>query len=356
MQKSYLVPLAEAPSSDRMTFVTVMNFVLRNLKFMALVGLIVAVISPLPLIGRTPKYTATTRFITEADRPPGRFLGDLTLPGTAGRGPDFYLDLIKSPVVLEGVAVSPIVIKPGGPPTTLVQHYTSQPPTNAEAVQGAINTLMGKINAGVGPTGIITLRVTAEDPHLAAAIARQLMVQVDEFNEKKMRSQANRERQFAEQRLSEVNAELRQAEAEWLAFVNRNRIVAAPALQLQQQRIQDSLGRKRALAATLVAAIERSRLDAIREAPRAIVLAPPIPPSSPSHISWYRVALVGFFAGVLIGAMIAMVRDYFRRVSSQPTREAQEFAALAEASTERIGRPLRAIVSSMKRPRPPPLQ
>ena len=356
MQKSYLVPLAEAPASDRMTFVTVMNFVLRNLKFMALVGLVLAVISPLPLIGRTPKYTATTRFITEAERPPGRFLGDLTLPGTAGKGPEFYLDLLRSPVVLEGVAVTPIVLKPGQEPTTLVQHYTGQPPSNPEAVQGAIGALMGKINAGVGPTGIVTLRVTAEDPHLAAAIAQSLMVQVDEFNEKKMRSQAYRERQFAEQRLTEVNRELREAEAEWLAFVDRNRIVAAPALQLQQQRIQDSLGRKRALAATLVAAIERSRLDAIREAPRAVVLAPPIPPSSPSHISWWRVALVGFFAGMLIGAMIALVRDYFRRVSSQPTAEAQEFAALTEASTERLGRPLRAFVSSVKKPRQTPLQ
>ena len=356
MQKSYLVPLAEAPSSDRMSFVTVMNFVLRNTRFMLLCGLALAIVSPLPLIGREPKYTATTRFITEAERPPGRFLGDLTLPGTAGRGPEFYLDLLRSPVVLEGVATMPIEVQPGKPPITIVQHYTGQPPTNPEAVQGAIGTLQGKINASPGPTGIITLRVTAEDPHLAAAIARALIAQVDAFNERKMHFQANREQQFAQQRLAEVNTELREAEAEWLAFVDRNRIVSAPALQLQQQRIQDSLSRKRALAATLVAAIERSRLDAIREAPRAVVLAPPIPPASPSHISWWRVALVGFFAGMMMGAMIAMVRDYFQRVSSQPTPEAQEFAAWTAASSERLGRPLRAFVSTVRGQRQPPLQ
>jgi uncharacterized protein involved in exopolysaccharide biosynthesis len=356
MQKSYLVPLAEPPASDRMTFVTVMNFILRNIRFMALCGLALAVVSPLPLVGRTPKYTATARFITDAERPVGRFLGDLTLPGTAGRGPEFFIELLRSPVVLEGVVTTPVELKPGQPPMTLVQHYTGQPPTDPEAVQGAIGTVLGRISASPSPTGILTLRVTAEDPHVAAAIARTLMEQVDAFNEDKMHSHANRERQFAEQRLQEVNAELRQAEAEWLAFVDRNRIVSAPALQLQQQRIQDSLGRKRALAATLVAAIERSKLEAIREAPRAVVLSPPMPPTSPSHISWWRVALVGFFAGMLIGGMIALVRDYFRHVSSQPTPEAQEFAALTAASTERLGAPLRAFVSGARKPPHPPLQ
>jgi hypothetical protein len=58
----------------------------------------------------------------------------------------------------------------------------------------------------------------------------------------------------------------------------------------------------------------------------------------------------------MIGALFAMVREYFRRVSSQPTPEAQEFAALTAASTERIGAPLRAFVSGVRKPRQPPLQ
>lgn len=352
MQKSYLVPLAEAPASDRMTFVTVMNFFLRNFRFMLLGGLILAVISPLPLIGRPPKYTAVARFVLDAERPAGRFLGDLVLAGTAGRGPEFYIELLRSPVVLEGVVVAPLELEPGKPPTTLVERYASHEPTREEAVRAAVSNLMGKINASVLSTGVVMLRVTAEDPNVAAAIARAIMVQVDEFNEKKMRSQATRERQFAEQRLTAVERELHLAEAEWLAFVRRNRIVSAPTLQLEQGRIQDSLSRKRSMASTLVAAIERARLDEVRESPRAVVLSPALPPSSPSTISWQRIAIVGFFAGMLLAGLIALVRDYFRHVVSQSTPESAEFAALRAASTSRIGRPFRAIVSAVRGSRP----
>lgn len=356
MQTSYLVPLAEPPVGTRMTFVTVMNFVMRNVRFMIVCGLVLAVLSPLPLIGREPKYTASTRFITEAERPTGRFLGDLQLPGTAGRGPELYIELLRSPVVLEGLVKTPLELEPGKPPRTLVEHYAGQPPTNEEAVRNVALSLIPKINAGPAPTGVVTLRVTAEDPNVAYAMVRELLNQADAFNEQKLRSQARREREFAQERLVIVERELREAEAEWLAFGARNRIVGSAALQLQQQALNDTLGRKRSLASMFVQAIERSRLDEVREVPRVVVLAPPIRPGSPSHISWQRVALVGLFAGMILGGLIALVREYFRSVSRQPTPEAQEFAALRAASGEQFGRPLRALVSAVRRPKSGQLQ
>lgn len=356
MQKSYLVPLAEAPASDRMSFVMVMNFVMRNFRFMLLVGLGLAVVSPLPLIGRKPTYTATTRFLTEAERGPGGFLGQLELPATAGRGPQFYLDLMGSPVVLESVVRAPLELEPGKPPRTLVELYTARPPSDSEAVRAAAGRVAGSLGTTISGTGIITLRVKADDPHVAAATTHELLRQTDAFNAAKMHTQARRERQFAEERLRLVERERDAAEADWINFNRRNRVVASMELQIEHGRLSDSLSRKRSMVAALVGAIERSRLDEIRQTPSAIVLSPALPPSAPSNISWKRVALVGLFAGMILGALIAMVRTYFSSVESQPTPEAKEFAILRAASTERMAGPFRALVSSVRRQRQPPLQ
>lgn len=356
MNQSYIVPVNATVPQQRMSFVMVLNFVLRHIKPMMLGGLVLGTISALPVTLRAPRYEAETRFITEAEKPPGRFLGDVVLPGTLGRGPEFYIDLLRSPIVLQSVVRAPVQIDSSRPPISLVDRYAGWLKDNpVEAVRVAAEQLSGKMTTTVSETGIISLKVTEDDPHLAAALARSVMEQVDEFNNNKRKTQASEERRFAETRLAEVERELRVAEAQWVAFLERNKIISAPALQLERDRLQDELSRKRGLANTMLQAIERAKLDEVRDIPRATVLSVALPPANPAPRPILRMGLLGFFAGMVLVGLWALARDFFRSIPQQGTSEAAEFVSLREESARQIRTPIRSLIDAVKRPPRPPL-
>jgi uncharacterized protein involved in exopolysaccharide biosynthesis len=357
MNRSYVIPVTEAQANDRLTLVSVINFVLRNIKVMVVVGLVFAVLVGIQTSRRPDTYTATTSFITEGDQPPGRLiLGGVTLPGTAGRGPEFYLELMRSPVVLAGLAYERIEADSGKPAKTLMERYAPWDKEPQRAVESTIGQIQRRMSSQVSLQGIITLKVTAEHPRLAAGIAQGILKQIDDFNNNKRKSQASAERLFAQQRMVEVGAEVRAVEERWRLFHERNRQINSPALQLEDGHISDELSTKRSLYSAIVQAHERAKMDEVRDSPRAIVLANPLPPTTPDRRPTIRNTVLAFFAGMILAALAATIREYFARIPQQPSAEATEFAALRAESTEQLRRPIRALMSAVRKSRQTPLQ
>lgn len=349
MPSSYVAPVTARPPNENLPFITVVNFVLRNFVLMLVLGVVFMLLMVIPFAFSPPTYTASASFITEGEQPAGRLiLGGLTLPGTAGRGPEFFVELLRSPAILGPLVETRFEGEPGKPPKTLVERYagTQGPP---QALKEEAMAQMGsKIATKISLNGIITLRVTTEDPRLSANVTQGLLDQIDEFNNNKRKSQASAERKFAEQRLAEVGAEVLVLEDRYQRFLERNRVINSPALTIERDRISDELSMKRSLKSSIVQAYERAKMDEVRDSPRATMLASPTPPTAPNRQVSKRYAVLGFFFGAMLAAFIAVTKEYFARIPKESSPEASEFAALV--STQRLRRPIDAVRSAFRRP------
>jgi hypothetical protein len=281
--------------------------------------------------------------------------GGLSLPATGGKGPEFYVELMRSPAILGPLVESPIDSEPGRPPQTLIERYAKGEKRRQVATDAAIGAVLSKISTRISLNGIITLRVTAENPRLAAAIALGILQQMDDFNNNKRKSQASAERRFAEQRLVEVGAEVRNVEERYKNFLERNReTTRSPALTLERDHLTDELSMKRSLYSSIIQAYERAKMDEVRDSPRATVLQTPMPPVGPDRRTTLRYAILGFFLGVIVAGFLALTREFFSRIPKQASPEASEFNALRAESTERLRRPMIALASAVRRLRQPP--
>jgi uncharacterized protein involved in exopolysaccharide biosynthesis len=348
---SYVTPVRESPPEETVPFIRVVNFLLRYGVLMFVGGIALALLYAIPTRFAARTYTATTTFITEGEQPAGRFLGGIILPSTGGRGPDFTVELMKSPAVLGPLVESRIEVEPGQPPRTLVERFAGGERNSQLAKETAMMTVTSMMRTKISLNGIVTLSVTANDPKLAAGIAGGLLAQLDEFNNNKRKSQASAERRFAEQRLVEVGAEVAVAEQRYQQFQERNRTIQSPALTLERDRLAEDLGTKRALRASVLQAYERAKMDEVRDSPRATVLGAPLPPTGPDRRTAKRYVVLSFFFGAMLVGFLALAREYFARVREQPTRDANEFTVLRAAWLDRVRKPVAAVSAAVRRPR-----
>ena len=354
MPRSYVVPLDEPKPGENLPFISVINFTLRNGVKMLVGGLVGALLLTLPSVFASDSYTSTTTFITEGEQPAGRLLGGLSLPSTSGRGPEFTVELMKSPAILGPLVESRIATGPGGgePAQTLIERFAGSERNPQVAKEMAMSTVVSMMGTKISLNGIVTLRVTASHPKLAAGIAGGILEQIDEFNNNKRKSQASAERKFAEQRLAEITVEVREAEERQRIFLERNREISrSPALSLERERIGDDVAVKRGLRSSVMQAYEKAKMDEVRDSPRATVLAPPLAPTGPDRRVAKRYIVLGFFLGAMLVGFLAVALEYFKRIPTQPTPEASEFTALRSAWLDRVRKPVAAVTTAVRKGR-----
>ena len=129
MPNSYVEPPAARAATEQLSFLSVINFVLRNLVFLVVPGVLLAILLVLKARAAPQTFTSTSIFSAGEASSPGAFLG-VSLPGfIAGKGASFYVDLMTSPAVLDPLVEQKVQVLPGRPPETLLEHYggTSQP-------------------------------------------------------------------------------------------------------------------------------------------------------------------------------------------------------------------------------------
>jgi uncharacterized protein involved in exopolysaccharide biosynthesis len=351
MRSSYVAPVTETPSSETLSLVGVINFVLRNIVLMVVVGAVFGIALGYRASRAPVSYTARTSFITEGEQPAGRLiLGGITMPSTGGRGPEFYVELMQSPAILGPLVEKKFEAEPGKPPKTLIERYGGSAIPTQAAREAAMGTVGGKLSTKISVNSVVSLRVTAETPLLAASIARGVLDEIDAFNDRRRKEIAIAERKFAEAMLLEVGAELRVAEARLLAWDERNRGGSSPALRLERDHIADVVGVKRGLYSGIVQAHEKAKLDEERDSPRATVLERAEAPLRPNRPAVMRYVVLGVFFGAMLAAMYALAREYFGRLSKQVSPEALEFTALRDASTERLRKPINAVIATLRKP------
>lgn len=327
-----------------MSLLGLVNFILRNLVLLLVAGVVFASVLVVRRAVSPETYTATTSFSTGQGESPGRLLG-LSFGGMGSeRSPQFYADLVKSSAILGPLVELKFKVAGTVQPLSLVELFGGKGSSGQAAREAAMGAVAGRIQTKISPlTNVITMRVTASQPQLASDIARSVLKEIDLFNTRTRKAQTTAERAFSEERLVEIQADVRLSENRLRDFMERNRDISlSPALILEKERLRDEVVARRQIYNTVLLAYERAKMEEVRVSPLVTIIGEPTPPLQKDPKGFVRLAVLGFFAGFLIATVIALWREYLKTIGQQSSPEFREFARLRANAASLVRRPLRS--------------
>jgi uncharacterized protein involved in exopolysaccharide biosynthesis len=301
-------------------------------------------------------YTTESSFIPQSNSPTSNFSGIAAQIGIAlpmaepGRSPELYASLITSRQVL-GAVVDTQFVLPGTGPITLVEHYESSGETPALRREEAMTSLEKNLETTVDATsGVVELRATATDPTLALMINQRVLDLVNQFNLHTRQSQAAMERRFTEGRLEEVRGELREAEDRQQRFLQRNRDYQnSPELLFQSERLAREVEFRQQLYTVLAESYERAKIDEVRDTPVITVVERPELPARPDRRGLVKWGMVSLILGLILGSILALIREALARTRSDEPAEYAELAELWRSSKDDLLHPWRPLRRAMRR-------
>lgn len=347
-----LVPPGAPP--DEISLLRLGNLLLRYRYVvirLAVLGALIAVVPPLVL---PRSYTATSGFTPQNRRPQGTLSGlagqlGLALPLNldGGHSPAFYADRLLSPQLLRQVVDTryPVSSDTGSASVSLIDLLRAKGKTPALRRDAAVRELRRAVDASVdNKTGIVTLRVTLEDPLLARQVNQRMLNLLDEFNLQNRQSQAAAERRFTEARVAQVRRDLREAEDRLQAFLQRNREYRlSPQLTFEHDRLQREIDLQQEVFTSLAQSYEQARIEEVRDTPLITVVENPTEPVRPDSRRLVLKCLLGLLFGGAVGLLLAVGRGYAVNSSASDGAAASEFSRLRREAASEIARPWRAF-------------
>ncbi len=262
----------------------------------------------------------------------------VSAPGSGAISPDFIAGVLKSREVLTATLESRFH---SGPPSTgeitLLEILRVQGPTEPARLSRGVGQLKSAVQTVVDrSTGIVTLSVKARDPRLAADIANRMRVILNTFNLERRQSQSREQARFTRERLTEAEAELRQAEAAQLRFLQANREYrGSPLLEFEGSRLQRAVDLRQEVYVSLVKAYDEARISEVRDTPVITTIDSAVTPdrrSAPRPVLNVAVAL-------LAGGVVAFILVFLLEQRAQAVRSgAPGYRTLRQAWNATRGR------------------
>ncbi|MFI5212908.1 MAG: GNVR domain-containing protein [Gemmatimonadales bacterium] len=294
-------------------------------------GLVAAVISLLLSFS----YTSLTTFVPESEAGRSAAAGSLAgiasqfglaLPTSGQNSPQFFAQVLSSRTLKSALLETRFPDRrkrPEGDSATLIRIIGS---TGIEAGMRDIDNLS---RIDVDPrTNIVSVSVTTPWAALSAEVANKWIELLNRFNTETRRQNASELRKFIESRLTQSQSELHAAEGEVRAFLERNRIIAAPALQEELSRLQRQVTIKQEVYLTQLRQLEDARVAEVNNVALITVIDRAVPPEVRSGPRRTRNTFIGALIGFLVGLTVALVLEYGERLRGS------EGGAMASVRTE----------------------
>jgi uncharacterized protein involved in exopolysaccharide biosynthesis len=262
-----------------------------------------------------------------------------------GQSPAFYGELLRTRDLLQEAVETEYRVRDGGREVrgNLVRLYGLEGAGGSLSPrEQAVEELKDNLDTQVDPeTGVVEVKVVADRPALAEAVARRLIALTEDFDQNKRRTQASARRKFAEARFGEAREALREVEGRMEGFVSHNRMFSQSPLQmLEFNRVQQELQLRQQVYAALAQSYEQARIDEVRNTPVITVLETPEGAARRVARGTVLQGVFGALLGFVLAVGIALLRDKARRAASTPTPELEEFERLRAATAP----PLRWLI------------
>jgi len=351
------LPNRQAPSSDPVpteivlsdddgiSLVRLSSFLLRHRRLLIRLPLALAVVVGIIALVLPRNYTSQASFMPQSSDVDASQLSGLAASlgfsfpgGQAGESPEFYVALLSSRDIRDGVIEHSYVLpgRDGEEPRTgtLIDFYNVKGDTRDAQLLQARKRLEKDLRARVRTeAGLVELSATARQPEVAQQIGQRVIGLMNDFNLRTRQSQARDEREFVEKRLEQARTELLSSEDSMVAFLQKNRrgYETSPELQFEHGRLERRVTVRQQVYGTLTEGYERARIDEVRNTPVITVVdAPHVPPRADSRGVVLKV-LLALLSGLVIALAVAAVRDY---MTSARVQAPDDYAQLARLRTE----------------------
>ena len=302
-----------------------------------------------------PTYTATTTFVTAAQKDLTSSLGSFAtmasqlgvgLPSNPSNSPQFFGDVLRSRGIMMEVLRTRMPDPRSSRSTDSIaveEVYAPKSGTPAMRTNEAVAELTKKSSVSVNPrTNIIELHVTSRYPTTAAFAARRFVASLNRFNLETRQTEARERRRFVGDRLREAQDSLARAERIQQEFLmtNRGDLRGAPTLEAQYERIQRQIQIYQDLYTNFRREFETARVDEINDTPVITVIdtaAVPLKKSGPHRI---LTAVAGAMLGILVAIAMLLVQGYLERLRRHHPGDYDQFRELRRIflRTLRVGR------------------
>ncbi len=121
-------------------------------------------------------------------------------------------------------------------------------------------------------TSLLTLELEMGEPQLTADILNEIVLSLDKYIRTKKSSTAGNQREFIEERLNTVKKDLTRAENVLKEFRERNRLVSAPELLLDQERLIREVTMNATIFTELKKQFELAKIEEVKNIPVINVL------------------------------------------------------------------------------------
>lgn len=334
--------MTAAPGTRRdLSFLDVLTVMLRHRRLIIGLPLVLTLVVVALTLAQRRQFTSRATFMPQAgDASRLASLGGLAaqfgvnIPTTdQGQSPEFYADMVLSRPVLGSLLDTAYTFKdPAGAPRSgtyaaLMEIEGDSPALRREA---ALRDLQNRVGVSRNlRTGVIELRVRTPWPELSAQMATRILAKLNEFNVRQRHERAAAEREFAESRLREIRAELREAEDAVVRFERSNRAFArSPDASAQHARLEREVGIRQQMFMSFSQMYEQARVDAVRNTPLITVLEQPTVPALPDSRRGLLRVLLSLIAGTLVALFIAFVRELASPHRAHSETAFAEFEAL----------------------------
>ena len=229
-----------------------------------------------------------------------------------------YPELIQSRTLARAVLKRKFDTDKFGEDQSLLKILTyseDEPTSGADTLEkNGVKALLGMIEVSKDPqSSILTLKVSASEPQLAADIATAVIEELDRHQQKFKSTRVSEKRQFIEGRIEEVQIDLEKAEDALKQFRYRNhQIQNSPSLLLEQERLAREVQVIIGVFQTLKQENELAKIQEVEETPVVHVLDPPEAPLERSKPKKKQTIILAGLLGIGFGMSVVFLRKYWK--------------------------------------------
>ena len=185
------------------------------------------------------------------------------------------------------------------------------------AEQNAILKLENNLYVFEEESGLIKIRVLMEEAQLASDISNYISNFLVQYIGTELKLKSTQYRQFLENRLVEVEQQLKSAESDLTSFRNSNPIAKdTPSLQNLRGQLTRNLEVEQQVYLTLRTQYEIARADELKEQPVLNILDVGFPSMNPYWPKNLLIYVISLFVGFMVSIMILFSMDILSKKSS----------------------------------------
>jgi uncharacterized protein involved in exopolysaccharide biosynthesis len=331
------------PVEEKISFIEAANAVLRKWRIVVVLPVVFALAVGVRTLTQDRTYSASASFTPRvAESRAGGGAAALAQQfgvslGTerTGQSPEFYMQLLRSTTLLRRTVEAQYKVPTGKGAVwggTLIEYWhLSKQGGSVPSWRRATEILRGHITLTLArETGIVGMRVSADNPALAEQIAERLLSQLNDYNLEVRQSRAQEESRFISGRITEARSDLLAGERVLQDFLRQNREFRnSPDLMFEHDRLEREVLMRQEVYSSLLRSQEQARIDAVRDTPLITVIDDPSGMGEPEGRGTVQRTIVAFVVGLMLAVFIAFITEFARRRRETEDSEYQEFRGLA---------------------------